>query len=294
MASNKSFHGDDAADINALSKTIMKIAKAAGDAILEIYNSDEGFDVEMKSDASPVTRADLAADKVIVESLRRCYPDVPILTEESSMADYAQRKTWQRYWLIDPLDGTKEFIRRNDQFTVNIALVEGGQAILGVVYVPVSGVMYVGGRGIGAHKIADDVSKPIQGRDVRAQVAGGGIDVVASTHHSNEATDTLVAIAESALGRIRRKSIGSSLKFCLLAEGEADIYPRMAPTSEWDTAAAQAILEAAGGAVYRGDFLSLDYNQKANILNPYFIAVADATYNWSVLFEGFARDNMPQ
>lgn len=266
-------------------EAVVDICRQAAEKILAVYADKSLFEVETKADDSPVTRADIAANAVIVNALEALTPDIPILTEESSMVPFETRKKWSQYWLVDPLDGTKEFIRRNDQFTVNIALIREGRPIMGVVYVPVGHVAYVGVAGEGAYKIQDDSKQRLQCRSLPTSSTAirEAIKIVASANHSNPATENFINIVETRIGRVECRSIGSSLKFCLLAEGEADVYPRLAPTSEWDTGAAQAVLAAAGGAVYQPDARPLVYNSKASILNPYFYAVADPSFDWESL-----------
>ncbi len=272
-------------ELHTLADAVVAISEDAADAILAVYNDPAEFEVDTKADDSPVTKADIAANTVIVKALRELTPDIPILTEESSMAPFSERQHWPRYWIVDPLDGTKEFIRRNDQFTVNIALVENHQAVLGVVLVPVSGVAYVGVKGHGAQKREKSQVQSIQCRALNPST----INVVASAHHSNAETEAFISAVQNIYGETTRKSIGSSLKFCLLAEGLADVYPRFAPTSEWDTAAAHAVLEAAGGEVYREDGSPMRYNTKENILNPYFFAVADTSVDWNSVVQQAKR-----
>ena len=229
---------------------------------MEIYDGDHG--VEYKDDKSPLTAADKAAHDVIVAGLRELTPDIPVLSEEGKDIPYGQRKSWQRFWLVDPLDGTKEFIKRNGEFTVNIALIEVQQPVFGVVYVPVQDALYWGGKGQGAFK-QEGKGEPVAIR-VRQPDSAKGLTVVMSrSHPSPELEDYLKTIkVADAL------SVGSSLKLCAVAEGRADLYPRLGPTMEWDTAAGQAVVEGAGGTVMTPDSLSLVYN-KANLLNPYFI-----------------------
>jgi 3'(2'), 5'-bisphosphate nucleotidase len=248
-----------------LRSDIVAIARAAGDAILAVYAQD--FDVDFKADASPLTEADLASHRHIVAALSALTPELPILSEESAEIPYDERADWRTFWLVDPLDGTKEFVKRNGEFTVNIALIQGGRPVLGVVHAPVLGVTYSAAEGEGAFRHDGDaetaiVTRPPQGRR---------LTVVASRSHSNEAT---AAFLEE-LGRdfdIEVTSKGSALKICLVADGEANLYPRTGPTMEWDTAAAQAVLEAAGGvmAVF-GSAEPLRYN-KADLRNPHFLA----------------------
>ena len=247
-------------------EALVEIAQIAGRAILAVYERD--FAVQQKADQSPLTEADLASHEQIVTALAALTPDVPVLSEESAEIPYAQRSTWSRYWLVDPLDGTQEFIRRNGEFTVNIALIEQGRPVLGVVYVPVSGVSYVGEVGVGAWKqqptgeqTAICVCRPCQ----------QPLRLVASRSHVSPALQPVL----DQMGEHQLVSMGSSLKLCLVAEGAADVYPRLGPTCEWDTAAAQAVVEAAGGQVTDLAGRPLGYNQKDSLLNPHFLVFAD-------------------
>jgi len=250
---------------------LLDIARAAGQAILEVYHQD--FAVEQKGDDSPLTAADLASHRIIMQGLAELEPDTPVLSEEGADIPYATRSQWQRYWLIDPLDGTREFVKRNGEFTVNIALIEQGRPVVGVVHVPVSGISYLGQSDKGAFKIAaDDTVSPIQVREKRqatAQVAG-------SRSHAGDSLQRFL----DRLGDHEIVSMGSSLKLCLVAEGIADIYPRLGPTSEWDTAAAQAVVEAAGGKVTDTQLEPLLYNTKESLLNPFFLVFGDRTEDW--------------
>ena len=249
---------------------IIDIAYQAGERILEIYH-DEEFIIEHKDDRTPLTQADLAAHRTIVAGLSSLTPEVPILSEESSGIPYQTR---QRYWLVDPLDGTKEFIKRNGEFTVNIALIENGQPVLGVIVVPVTGLCYYASRDHGAWKKTPD-STP--GRIRVRKVDSSHIVVVGSRSHGSERMQQFL----ENLGRHELMSMGSSLKFCLVAEGKADIYPRLGLTSEWDTAAAQCIVEEAGGQVINVDtHEQLQYNSKDSLLNPEFLVIADTSHDW--------------
>ncbi|MEZ6932629.1 3'(2'),5'-bisphosphate nucleotidase CysQ [Aeromonas sp. S16(2024)] len=240
------------------------IARAAGDAILTIYR--QPFAVEYKQDESPLTAADQGAHEVIVQALARLTPDIPVLSEESDAQTMQARLGWSRYWLVDPLDGTKEFVSRNGEFTVNIALIDHGRPVWGLVYAPVLDKLWYGGKGIGAWRVADGKHEAIQ---TRPHEAGEAWRVVGSRNHlSQETLDYLAPF-----GEIELVSMGSSLKFCIIAEGGAELYPRLAPTCEWDTAAAQAVLEGAGGSVTQLDGTALAYN-KPDILNPWFVARA--------------------
>ncbi len=253
-------------------KKINEIARQAGTAILKIYDQD--FEVMEKADKSPLTEADLAAHHVIVDELQSLTPDIPVLSEESAVIPYDTRSQWQTYWLIDPLDGTKEFIKRNGEFTVNIALIHEGRAILGVVYVPVSQITYYGDSQQGAFKMdADGNSSAIQvtsEHQTPLRVAGS----------RSHAGDSLLQFLGK-LGEHEIISMGSSLKLCLVAEGKADLYPRLGLTSEWDTAAAQAVVEAAGGKVTDSSMNPLIYNTKESFLNPHFFVFGDASIDWS-------------
>lgn len=246
---------------------IVEIARLAGDAIMAIYGKDD-LGVETKSDDSPVTAADLASHRVIVERLAQLTPDIPVMSEESTDIDWQQRRHWQSYWLIDPLDGTKEFIKRNGEFTVNIAFIHHDRAVAGVVYAPVLEKCFYGELGSGAWLMHGgsqiELPKANRKRPLIPRIVG-------SRSHVSPGLETYL----ERIGEHEMKSVGSSLKFCLLAEGEAEIYPRLGLTSEWDTAAAQAVLESAGGRVWQYDtHARLNYNQKPDILNPYFIAYA--------------------
>ncbi|MGL6420091.1 3'(2'),5'-bisphosphate nucleotidase CysQ [Aeromonas allosaccharophila] len=240
------------------------VARAAGAAIMAIYR--EPFAVEYKSDESPLTAADKGAHEVIVQALARLTPDILVLSEESAPEAMVARHGWSRYWLVDPLDGTKEFVSRNGEFTVNIALIEAGAPRWGLVYAPVLDTLWYGGKGFGAWRIAGGKRESIQTRPHRE---GTAWRVVGSRNHLSQATLDFLA----PFGEIELVSMGSSLKFCIIAEGGAELYPRLAPTCEWDTGAAQAVLEGAGGSVTQLDGSPLAYN-KPDILNPWFVARA--------------------
>ncbi|GAB2190338.1 3'(2'),5'-bisphosphate nucleotidase CysQ [Sessilibacter sp. MAH1] len=262
-------------------QSVHKICEDAGRDILEVYNRTGNIEVETKSDESPVTAADLAAHQTIISGLSELTPDIPILSEESALPDYSIRKQWSQYWLIDPLDGTKEFINRNGEFTVNIALIRDGDPILGIVYVPVKKIAYIGVQELGAWKICNNERSDIRIRTVQSQIEHHlPIELVASRRHGAEAVENMIQTLETEFGQVSTKSMGSSLKLCLIAEGEADLYPRLALTSEWDTAAAHAVVNAAGGKVIDANFDILRYNQKDNILNPYFFVIGDTTCPW--------------
>lgn len=246
---------------------VYKIAVEAGNAIMQVYET--AFAIESKEDKSPLTEADKQSHNIIEKGLLSLYPDVPVLSEESKFIDYSIRKEWKRFWLVDPLDGTKEFIKRNGDFTVNIALIEEGKSVLGIVYIPVSKVGYIGISGEGAFKIVDgdtEFLKPVT--DASATL----VRVVASRSHLSAETESFVNQLKEKGKAVEFLSRGSSLKLCMIAESSADVYPRFAPTMEWDTAAAQAVVEAAGRKVLAyPELVPLVYN-KENLLNPWFIA----------------------
>jgi 3'(2'), 5'-bisphosphate nucleotidase len=250
---------------------IIQLARQAGEKILEVYERED-FGTRLKSDDSPLTEADLAAHHVIVDGLKVIDPDTPILSEESASIPWAERQQWTRYWLVDPLDGTKEFIKRNGEFTVNIALIEDHQPTLGVVHAPVLDRTYYTDQG-GAFKL-NTGSSAAEKITVRHRQKDETWKVVGSRSHAG---DSLVSFLEG-LGAHGMVSMGSSLKLCLVAEGAAHIYPRLGPTSEWDTAASHAVVNAAGGEVVIADTDdSLRYNTKESLLNPFFIVRAKLT-----------------
>ncbi|WP_444889135.1 3'(2'),5'-bisphosphate nucleotidase CysQ [Microbulbifer sp. DLAB2-AA] len=268
----------------ALLEQVIAICKNAGEAILEVYHSSAELEVDTKADDSPVTAADLAAHRILAPALAQLIDGVPVLSEEQEMPSFAERSQWQRYWIVDPLDGTKEFIRRTGEFTVNVALIENGEPVLGVVHVPVLDITYAGGKGDGAFKRTVSGDTEIHVRPLKPRLeAGDAVELVASRSHGAGAVDQLVERIESKLGAVVCKNMGSSLKLCLVAEGAADLYPRLAPTCEWDTAAAQAVVEAAGGTVVDDSFKLLRYNSKDSLLNPFFYVIGDASYDWQDL-----------
>lgn len=237
---------------------ICQIARDAGDAIMQVYRGAAPMDVASKSDDSPVTAADIAAHKVIISALQALTPDIPVLSEEDPPG-WEVRQHWQRYWLVDPLDGTKEFIKRNGEFTVNIALIDNGKPVLGVVYTPVTDVMYSAAEGK-AWKEEGGSRQQIQ---VRA--AHPPLVVISRSHTDDELREYL-----GQLGEHQTTTIGSSLKFCLVAEGQAQLYPRFGPTCVWDTAAGHAVAAAAGAHVHDWQGKPLDYTPRESFLNPGF------------------------
>ena len=256
--------------LNSLAQKVLAIAKEAGDKIMAIYEKD--FAIYEKQDTRPITEADLAAHNVIVNPLE-AESDLPILSEESADISWEERKTWSSYWLVDPLDGTREFINHNGEFTVNIALIRNHKPVLGIVYVPVTGVCYFGARDYGAWRQEND--KPAIAIEARQPASEPAVVVGSRSHANPELTSQL-----DKLGPHELTSMGSSLKFCRVAEGLADFYPRLGPTCEWDTAAAQAVVEAAGGQVVKIDGSPLGYNGKEIYLNPHFFVFGDPTREW--------------
>ncbi len=258
-------------------ESLIQIAKKAGDEILKIYNTD--FSVEYKDDKSPLTIADKNAHKVIEKGLKEI-SDYPILSEEGKDIPYEERKNWEYFWMVDPLDGTKEFIKKNGEFTVNIALIHKNKPVLGVVYAPAIDVLYYGGENIGAYKIENNTKTNLTNNQLTKP--NNSLTVVASKSHLNEETKEFIDMLKKHYDNVDTTSIGSSLKICLVAEGKADIYPRIAPTMEWDTAAAHAVLNAVGGKMVKYEktqslkeikkLPELKYN-KENLLNSYFIAL---------------------
>lgn len=259
---------------------VIELAHRAGEAILPFWRADVA--VTAKADDSPVTAADLAAHQVLLDGLTALDPGIPVLSEEDTNIPQSVRAGWTRWWLVDPLDGTKEFISGSEEFTVNIALIEQGRVVFGVVSMPTSGRCYYGGAGLGAWRADADVIVPIT---VRTQPpAGDALIVVASRRHSSPEQEHLLAGLEGCVGALQMANVGSSLKFCLLAEGAADCYPRLAPTSQWDTAAAQGVLEGAGGVVLQLDGTSFSYPPRESLLNASFLALpADAPWRDSLL-----------
>ena len=251
-----------------LREAVIAIACRAAGEILDVYASE--FAITRKDDRSPLTAADLASHRCIVEGLRALTPDIPVLSEESRDIDIARRREWTTLWLVDPLDGTREFIKRNGEFTVNIALIKDGVATFGVIQQPVTGVLWHGALGGGAFR--RERSEESEEIPIRVRTpATMPLRVAASRSHRDERTQALL----DALPDSQAVACGSSLKFCRIAEGGIDLYPRFGPTSEWDTAAGQAILEAAGGAVLDPRGRPLRYNQRDTLLNGDFLAFGD-------------------
>jgi 3'(2'), 5'-bisphosphate nucleotidase len=259
---------------------INELARDAGNAILEIYKQD--FATYTKADESPLTEADLTSHNVIVTGLEKLTPEIPVLSEEAADVSWQERKQWAEYWLIDPLDGTKEFIKKNGEFTVNIALIKNGEPIWGVVYAPVLDCLYSGGIALGS-----SVKETSEGRQeinvAQAPVSSEVWKLVGSRSHQSEEFAAFVNNFENP----EIISMGSSLKLCMIAEGTAHLYPRLGLTSEWDTAAADAVLRGAGGQCLQvGSLKPVTYNQKENILNPFFICCAEVSDKWKGAAQG--------
>jgi 3'(2'), 5'-bisphosphate nucleotidase len=241
---------------------LRRMARVAAAAIRVVYEGS--FAVEHKDDRSPLTAADLASHRILVDGLRAFTPDIPVLSEECADIDPVVRRGWSRYWCVDPLDGTREFVQRNGEFCICIALIEDGAPSIGVVHAPVSGRCHSAARGVGAFVTdADDVT-----RSIRAVVPGASWRVAGSRSHGDARTEDVLA----KLGPNEHRPMGSALKFALIAEGAADLYLRFGPTSEWDTAAGQCIVEQAGGRVLDLHGEPLRYNQRDSVLNPEFVA----------------------
>lgn len=234
------------------------------------------IDVESKSDNSPLTQADLAAHRIIETGLKRLTPDIPVLSEESADIPYTTRSQWHRYWLVDPLDGTREFIKRNGEFTVNIALIEGSKAMVGVVYAPAMDLLYYADEN-GAYKQQDgNAAVAIKARELNP----GDITIAGSRSHADVRLQQFVENIEKKLSPVNLIPMGSSLKICMVAEGAADLYPRLGLTSEWDTAAAHCVLEKAGGSLQDTQGRPLLYNSKESLLNPEFFAGGATLHDW--------------
>ena len=254
--------------------TVIELADAAGTEILRVY--DSAFSVTFKSDRSPLTEADLGAQRIIAAGLTKLTPKIGMLGEESAPEVLRERRAWSALWLVDPLDGTREFVKRNGEFTVNIALIEAGEPVLGVVYAPAMGLLYAAARGAGAFRRDRDGSRvPIQ----VCPTAPATLRILGSRSHGDAVLDRML----ERLGPQERVSIGSALKFGLLAEGRGDLYVRRGTTCEWDTAAGQAVVLEAGGCVVDFSGQPLRYNAHDQITNPSFIAYADRSRDWAAL-----------
>lgn len=252
--------------------TLLDLAKKAGDRILTIYHQSD-INVQYKENHSPLTQADLDAHQCIIEGLLQLTPDIPVLSEEGKNIPWEKRKQWTRYWLVDPLDGTREFLKRNGEFTVNIALIEHHYPIAGIIYAPVKQHFYYADKeSLAYKKIANEPALPIHTKKVNPEK----IYAAMSRHHGLDQLQHFI----DQIPQLESLQVGSSLKFCLVAEGLADIYPRLSPTCEWDSAAAQCIVEQAGGQVLDLQGQRLRYNDKASLENPSFIVLGDNNFDW--------------
>jgi len=258
-----------------LLSAIIHISELAADEILKFYNVD--YNIDMKDDLTPVTSADFAAHSVILNALTELTPNIPVLSEEAANIPFHERKTWDTYWLVDPLDGTREFIKRNGEFSVNIALISGNESVLGVIYIPVTQTCYYATKGNGAYKKENgEIAKPISAKKTCQE----SIIIAGSRSYRDTSLDNFLKNIELHSGQYEIICMGSSIKSCLVAEGKVDIYPRLGPTSEWDTAAAQCIVEESGGLITDTSLQPLKYNTKDTLLNPHFLAFADKSVNW--------------
>jgi len=267
-------------ELNALIDPIIDIAQDAGELILQVYR--EEFDVEMKGDGTPLTIADQRSHNLICQRLAALTPDIPILSEESGKISYEERRNWNIYWLVDPLDGTKEFVKKSGEFTVNIALLIENIPVIGVVHTPVKERTHWGIYGGGAWKqVGTEAAQVISAKPY----SGGKATVVASKSHGQEKLEQFLNNLEREEGSYDVENMGSALKICLVAEGLGDIYPRLGLTSEWDTASADIVIREAGGKIIQPNGDDVIYN-KENLLNPYFLAIGKGDYDWLSLLEG--------
>ncbi len=279
----------DQSELRPLVMPLLDLCREAGEAICAHYRTSSAGDFDAKSDDSPLTQADIASHDILQAGLSALQNDIPFLSEESSEAEIAGRRQWRRYWLVDPLDGTKEFLARTGEFTINVALVDTHRPVLGVVYLPLERVACVGIPGVLAERWeasgADGWSSgELATRRLRE---GHALEVLASRRHRGERLQACLAWLERHWDATTRSNMGSALKFCRMAEGQGDFYPRFSPCSEWDTAAGQAVLEAAGGAVVGLDGQPLRYNCGESLLSPAFYALADAPHSlWQQLLRG--------
>ncbi len=261
-------------DLPELTSQCLVLARLAGERILAIYEEGD-VEVVRKADETPLTKADLEAHKIIESGLQKLAYSAPILSEESAAIAFSERTGWTTYWLVDPLDGTREFIRRSGEFSVNIALIHNGEPIVGVVYAPVLKVAYYAARGQGAWKQLDNQSA------VRIHVREVPEDSVIVARSRSPQTGPMMKRFLDNVGSHQELPMGSALKSCLVAEGAADVYPRLGPTSEWDTGAAQCVVEEAGGHIRDLNMNSLRYNTRDSLINPHFLVFGSQRRNWA-------------
>ncbi len=264
---------------------VIQLCRQAGAAIKAIYQQEDAVEVTRKADDSPVTQADFAAHEILIDGLKRMTPEVPVLSEEEQAPAFVERSQWSRYWLVDPLDGTKEFLARTGEFTINVAFIEKGQAVLGVIYVPMEDVAYGGivadDENVAAWKVRGDQKEQLAVR----QIPQDSITVLTSSRHRGEQLAGCIQQLEKNFATVEWLKAGSALKFCRVAEGQGDLYPRFSPCCEWDTAAGQVVLEAAGGQLLDMDFKPLRYNQKDSLISPHFYAVGAANVDWLAILK---------
>ncbi|OED42229.1 3'(2'),5'-bisphosphate nucleotidase [Endozoicomonas sp. (ex Bugula neritina AB1)] len=261
-----------------LIQQLEEIARQAGLAILSVYDQED-LGIQTKQDSTPVTEADLKANAIIEEGLKSLSVQYPILSEESPHTPYTERKHWHRYWLVDPLDGTQEFIKRNGQFSVNIALIEEGYPLFGMVHIPTTNTSYWGGKGMSAFRQKDD--QPPLTIHPRPLDSSGEVIILGSRSYATDRAQRYLEQLKNIYPTLTSRKVGSSLKSCHIAEGQADIYPRLGPTSEWDTAAVQAVVEGAGGLFLNPEGQRFAYNWKESLLNSDFLVLGDSDIDWS-------------
>ena len=279
MAAEYTLTGDLKRFIDNRLPNVIHYAQLAGQEILNIYNSE--FQIENKQDNTPVTCADLAANELLVRELSQLSSEFPVLSEESELVDFEQRQQWQTYWLVDPLDGTRTFIERTGEFSVNIALIHNHRPVLGVIHSPVKDCTFYASYQKGAFSHRASQVKSIQ---VRSSCPAT-VTVAGTRSSQGHKIQKFLERLRGQFDDVDLKFMGSSLKSCMVAEGIADVYVRLGPTSEWDTAAAQCIVEEAGGRITDTRLRSLQYNTKESLLNPHFLVFGDQNIDWSVFLD---------
>ena len=280
--------GENIQDLQQWVPALLAICQAAGAAISEHYYAPAAGDYEEKHDDSPLTRADLASHDLLMSGLGSLNPRLPVLSEESSPAEIERRRDWQRFWLVDPLDGTKEFLERTGEFTINIALIDAHKPVLGILYLPLEQVAYVGIPGLSAQRYAFSAQGgwSVSQLATRHLQAGEELTILASVRHRGPRFTACLEWLEDHWDTVSRSNMGSALKFSRMAEGHGDIYPRFSPCCEWDTAAGQAVLEAAGGQLLGVDGKPLRYNCADSLFSPPFYAIADGSHPlWARLLQ---------
>lgn len=274
---------DNRESLLQLADQLIAICAEASTAILAIYHGVDPIAVERKKDRSPVTDADRQAHDIILAGLQALPVDIPILSEEHVAPDFAERQPWSRYWLVDPLDGTKDFIERTGEFTINIALIENGYPVLGVIYVPLQAAAYYGGLGLGAWRNSDGQLRELS---IDPLTSLQRIRVTVSSRNNGKRLQACMQRLQQTFAEVERVNAGSALKFCRIADGLADIYPRFYDCCEWDTAAGQGIIEGLGGSLLNTDFQRLRYNTRASLINPHFYVLAPSTIDWQTVLGG--------